>query len=156
MEDVRSATPGDMTDLVRLASEAVEEQRDSRGGAVWFRREARSDPESTLASALADADRDVLVGTLDGVVLGYAAVRYEALRTGELLAVVEDIYVDPGARGVGLGEHLIGEVIARAERRGCSGIDAMVLPGNRETKNFFESVGMTARAIIVHRSLGGS
>jgi hypothetical protein len=36
---------------------------------------------------------------------------------------------------------------------GCVGIDALALPGNRQTKNFFESFGFTARAIVVHRRL---
>jgi hypothetical protein len=29
----------------------------------------------------------------------------------------------------------------------------MALPGNRATKNFFETFGRTARAIVVHRTL---
>ena len=32
-------------------------------------------------------------------------------------------------------------------------IDALALPGNRAAKNFFERFGLTARAIVVHRSL---
>lgn len=45
--------------------------------------------------------------------------------------------------------------MGRATAAGCLGIDALALPGNRETKNFFEASGLTARAIVVHRSLGG-
>ena len=37
--------------------------------------------------------------------------------------------------------------------RGCVGIDAVALPGDRHTKNFFETFGLTARAIVVHRNL---
>jgi hypothetical protein len=32
-------------------------------------------------------------------------------------------------------------------------VDALVLPGHREGKNFFERFGLTARAIVVHREL---
>jgi hypothetical protein len=45
------------------------------------------------------------------------------------------------------------EVIGWAQSHRCIGIDAMVLPGDRETKNFFEMFGLTARAIVVHRAL---
>ena len=42
-------------------------------------------------------------------------------------------------------------LVAWAHERGCVGIDALRLPGNRDTKNFFERFGLTARAIVVHR-----
>jgi hypothetical protein len=32
-------------------------------------------------------------------------------------------------------------------------MDSLALPGDRATKNFFESFGLKARAIVVHRSL---
>jgi hypothetical protein len=44
-------------------------------------------------------------------------------------------------------------VLAWAGERGCVGVDALALPGSRETKNFFESFGLVARAIVVHRDL---
>jgi hypothetical protein len=37
--------------------------------------------------------------------------------------------------------------------RGCVGVDGLALPGNRATKNFFETFGLVARAIVVHRRL---
>ena len=46
-----------------------------------------------------------------------------------------------------------GPAIAWATERGCFGIESMALPGNRETKNFFERFGLVARAIVVHRAL---
>ena len=36
---------------------------------------------------------------------------------------------------------------------GCVGVDSLALPGNRHTKNFFETFGFKARALVVHRSL---
>ena len=46
------------------------------------------------------------------------------------------------------------DLLAWATAQGCFGIDALALPGNRATKNFFERYGLTARAIIVHKRLG--
>jgi len=48
---------------------------------------------------------------------------------------------------------LLDYVIEWATERHCVGVDSLVLPGNRETKNFFESFGLVARAIVVHRAL---
>ena len=152
-EGVRPATAADLDRLVALAAEAVDEQRGSRGGAIWSRREARQDPAVTLAAALADPSQRVLAGTLDDVVVGYAVLRIDTLADGGPLAIVDDLYVEPEARGVGVGEVLMAELVGRATEAGCVGIDALALPGNRATKNFFEASGLTARAILVHRTL---
>jgi hypothetical protein len=54
---------------------------------------------------------------------------------------------------VGVGESVVNELIAWSESRGAVAIDALALPGDRMTKNFFESQKMVARAIVVQRSL---
>ena len=61
-----------------------------------------------------------------------------------------------GARDVGVGEELIGEVLRWCEQRDCIGVDALALPGNRATKNFFETFGFTARLLVLHRKLAPS
>jgi ribosomal protein S18 acetylase RimI-like enzyme len=153
-EAARQATVEDLDRLAELTAEAVAEQVDGRGGAVWAVREARPRPaRPSLERDLADPDRLVLAGTLDDAVLGYAVVRTEELGDGSRLGVVTDIYVEPEARAVGLGEVLIDAVLAWCGERGCVGVDALALPGNRATKNFFETFGFTARALIVHRRL---
>ena len=67
--------------------------------------------------------------------------------------MIDGLYVEPGARGVGVGEAVMDAVVTWSESKGCRGIDGFALPGDRETKNFFERFGLTARAILVHRSL---
>jgi L-amino acid N-acyltransferase YncA len=154
VEAARPATPEDVPRLAELAAEAVAEQVEARGGAIWSQREARALPaEESLRAALDDPAQLVLAGTIEGTVVGYAVVRQERLRTGALLGVLSDIYVEPEGREVGLGEALVDQVIDWCRAAGCVGIDALALPGNRETKNFFESFGFTARALIPHRKL---
>jgi ribosomal protein S18 acetylase RimI-like enzyme len=80
-------------------------------------------------------------------------VRAEPLRDSTTLGRIIDLYVDPGAREVGVGELLADACLEWCGARGCRGVDALVLPGNRATKNFFEGLGLTARAIVVHKSL---
>ena len=154
MEGARPARSDDLHRLTELADAAIAELAPTKGGAVWSRREARPRPVAdSLAAALDADDQHVVAGTIDDAVMGYAVVRLEALRTGERLGVVDDIYVEPGARGVGVGEAVMDEVLEWCRAQGCIGVDSLALPGNRETKNFFESFGLVARAIVVHRSL---
>jgi L-amino acid N-acyltransferase YncA len=141
---VRPATPEDDVCIAALTDDAIGEQADGRGGRVWSQREARRVP---------GADGITFVGTIDEVVVGFAAVGVEVLADGARLGVVTSIFVEPGAREVAVGEALLDEVIAWCTAQGCIGIDAHALPGNRETKNFFETFGFTARLLVVHRSL---
>ncbi len=153
-EDARRADVEDLPRLAELAEEAVAEQVDHRGGALWAKRETRALPAlASLGAALDDPDQLVLAGTIDGVVVGYGVTRLERLRSGERLGVISDIYVEPEAREVGVGEMLADRVLAWCREHGCLGVDALALPGNRNTKNFFETFGFTARAIVVHRPL---
>ena len=143
-----------MDELARLARDAIGELAPMRGGAVWKASEARQEPvEETLRRDLADPDSRVLVGTIDSVPVGYAVARAQRLPDGSILGVVDDIYVDPGAREVGLGEALMADLIAWCTARGCFGMDAMALPGHRSTKNFFEESGFTARKLVMYHSL---
>jgi hypothetical protein len=45
------------------------------------------------------------------------------------------------------------DLVAWCTAQGCFGVDSLALPGDRHTKNFFESFGLVARAIVVHRSI---
>ena len=63
--------------------------------------------------------------------------------------------VDWKDRAVGVGEAIIEALLADARERGAAAIQSLALPGARATKNFFESQGMVARSILVHRWLEG-
>ena len=154
MEAARPATPADRDRLLELAAQAIAELAPTRGGAVWRRREARPVPLGpSIDGALASPGTLVLAGTIDDAIIGYGVVRAEALRDGGQLGVIDDLYVEPDARGVGVGEAMMDQIVAWCRERGCIGVDALALPGHRATKNFFESFGLTARAIVVHRQL---
>jgi GNAT superfamily N-acetyltransferase len=153
-EGVRGATRDDLPRLVELARAGIAELTPMKGGAVWAGRDARPEPlERELASVLDDPACCALVGTIDEVVVGYGVTRVEALRDGTRLGVVEDIFVEEEARGVGVGELVLGELVEWCRRQGCFGMDAIALPGHRATKNFFEESGFTARKIVMYHRL---
>ncbi|MCU1452128.1 MAG: acetyltransferase family protein [Acidimicrobiales bacterium] len=153
----RAATPHDAGTIELLAREAIEELSAGRGGAVWRRREARQEPigpgiAAALAASASGGDHHVTMGTVDDTPVGYGIVHREALADGASIARIDDLYVEPEARDVGVGEAIMDLLLAAAEAWGCIGVDAMALPGDRHTKNFFERYGLTARAITVHRT----
>jgi ribosomal protein S18 acetylase RimI-like enzyme len=151
----RRAIDADVARIAQLARRSRAELAEERGGPLWLVREARAEPlEDGLAADVANDDALVVVGTYDDVLVGYATATTEILRDGSLLARLSDIYVEPGARDIGVGEAMMDDVIAWSVARGCRGIDSLALPGMRASKNFFERYGLKARQLIVHRSFG--
>ncbi|MDE0804576.1 MAG: GNAT family N-acetyltransferase, partial [Acidimicrobiales bacterium] len=137
-----------------LADLAVAELAPRRGGDVWRREAGRTVPStSSIEADHADATVHVVVGTIDEVPVGYGVVHAVAMRDGTTLGRVTDLFTLDGARGVGVGEAMMNELIAWSEEQKCFGVDSIALPGDRHTKNFFESFGLVARAIVVHRTL---
>jgi GNAT superfamily N-acetyltransferase len=141
----RVATPADLDVLSTMEAEARASIRPARGGAVhldadgagWLLRDRFSDPTAL-----------VLCGLIEDAVIGYAVVSAHAAA-----ARIEAIYVEPEARELGVGEELLNAAIRWSSEHGCSTLDAVALPGDRHTKNFFETFGMVARAITVSRRL---
>jgi GNAT superfamily N-acetyltransferase len=153
-EAVRAATHDDLPRLVELARSGVSELAPMKGGAVWVARNARREPlDVDLMAALDDPSRCALVGTIDETVIGYAVAHTEALGDGTRLGVVDEIFVEQEARGVGVGELMMGELVGWCREQGCFGIDVIALPGHRAAKNFFEESGFTARMIVMHHRL---
>jgi GNAT superfamily N-acetyltransferase len=150
-EACRPAEPADIPRIAELARAVIGELAPMRGGAVWKAREARQEPiEEGLEALLDDPDTRLVAGTIDGVIVGYAVVHLEYLADGSVLGVIDDIFVEEGARAIGLGELMINDLIAWCDERKCIGMDAMALPGHRATKNFFEESGFTARQLVMH------
>jgi GNAT superfamily N-acetyltransferase len=155
VESSRTAVEADVPRVAELAVQLRRELAPMKGGDVLLSREALPEPvgESYRVLIVRD-DTELVVGEYDGVVVGYAAVALEALPDGRALGVLTDLYVEPDAREVGVGEAMIEHVIAWCDARHCIGIDAVALPGHRAAKNFFEEFRFTARALVMHRRLG--
>ena len=167
---VRTAHPSDIAQLVALTGEFYAEVGAEKGGDIWLRRHQRPPPlERSLDATLDDPDTAVLLGMIDDVTLGFGVVRrsddptvaghstgdstVRANDPPESIAVIEELFVTVPARGVGVGRALLDAIVEWAADQGCSGVDAVALPGARETKNFFEAAHFTARAIVVHHRL---
>jgi len=155
MDAARPAGEADVARLSELCRMALAELGSrERGGPVFVAREARAEPvDAGLLVDVADPDVLVLVGTFDDVVLGYATGRVEALRDGTTLGIIDELFVEPDARAVGVGEAMMEQLLEWFRLRGCAGVDSTALPGARETKNFFEESGFTARLLVMHHRI---
>lgn len=147
----RVATKRDVAAVAELLSDSAAIVAGERGGAIFVHRET---PAEDLSALLADPAAFVAVGAVDGVTLGSALAKLETLRDGTVLARLEYLWVEHGAREVGLGGELIDLVTRWALEAGASCLDAYALPGNRGAKNFLETAGFSARLIVMNRKLG--
>jgi GNAT superfamily N-acetyltransferase len=149
MESARLATPADRSDLAHMWAALGDEMTAQRGGAVLA---ATLAPDAAADLAVDDPSRFVAVGCIDGVTVGFVSARLDA-HAAPPVAVIDALYVDAGAREIGVGESMTDLVVAWAAALGCRGVDASALPGNRKAKAFFEDNGFVARVLVMHRTL---
>ncbi len=158
MEAVRPAVADDLPRLVELADELVEAVVSQRGGPLLIDPEdGGHGPEGSatrLSQLLGDGEALVLAGTLDQAVTGFALCHLEDRGGHGRHGVLDACYVEPEARGVGLGRALMEAQLSWLEERGCRWVDGTALPGDRGAKNFYESAGFKARMLTMHREIG--
>lgn len=158
MEGARLAGRADGERCGQLCRQALDDLEQQRGGSLLARRETGLVAKALLRPGgldglLASSRRRVLVGTIDDAVVGLAVGHLDDV--GEaLLGVVDGCYVEPQARGVGVGRALLDGLVAWFSASSCRGVDATALPGDRRTKNFFEAAGFKARLLTLHHTLG--
>jgi ribosomal protein S18 acetylase RimI-like enzyme len=153
-ESSRPAEVADLPRIVELAGVMRAELTAMRGGELWAERDAWPEPlDDAYGALLRRDDACVVVGAIDDVVVGFGAATVERLRSGRVLGVITDLFVEEGARSVGIGDAMVNDLVAFCVARDCVGVDARALPGHRAAKNFFEAHGFTARALVMHHSL---
>jgi len=157
MEAVRQAEPDDAQCCAALCRDGLQEAQERRGGALLARREVDLVATALLRPGglqrlLTDTRRTVLMGTVDSVPVGMIVGRIDDVR-GTPLGIVEFCYVEPDARGVGVGRALLDGYVQWAGDRGCGGVDVPALPGDRATKQLLEGTGFVARMLVMHRPL---
>jgi phosphinothricin acetyltransferase len=92
------------------------------------------------------------VARADGVVLGWVALVPYSSRDVYRGVAEEMIYVAERARGQGIGEGLLRELIARAERAGIWTLQASIFPENAASIALHERCGF--RVVGVRERLG--
>jgi GNAT superfamily N-acetyltransferase len=85
---------------------------------------------------------EVLIGEVDGEPAGFALF-FHSFSTfeGRPSVFLEDLFVDPGVRGSGLGRALLARLAAIALERDCRRLEWMVLDWNAPAKDFYRAIG---------------
>lgn len=85
---------------------------------------------------------EVLIGEIDGVPSGFALF-FQTFSTfeGKPGIWLEDLFVDPDARGSGLGRALLSRLAGLVVERGGARLEWAVLDWNELGKSFYRSIG---------------
>jgi GNAT superfamily N-acetyltransferase len=156
VETVRAATDGDATRLVELAGQMVTVMSRQRG-AAQVATSGWGDPlPDHLARWLpgsATGGHLAWMGSLEGVPCGFALAHVEEWDGEGRRGFLDALFVEPDARGVGLGRLLLEACLEWMSAQGCAGVDGAAFPGDRSAKNFYEGAGFKARLLTMFRPL---
>ena len=148
------ASIDDLETLIFLRKEAISELRNKRGGEVLLNLDSFSEDSSENFSYWFDSsDHRIFTGLFGDAVVAYGVLEFSKTNDDQKIASIKEIFVLKDARSVGVGESVIHSITNEAIEHNAIGIDSFALPGDRETKNFFETQGMVARLIHVYRPL---
>ena len=149
----RLGEPSDIPSLCGLYRELEAEMVGLKP--IWRLADGLPEPtDAAFERALNAPKSGIVIGELDGVPLSFLLWRDTDLLPqahGDVVGVIELIFTSEPARQVGLGEAVIGRFLDDAGSRDIQLFDAVVPPGHRFAKNFFESNGFKARRIVMHR-----
>lgn len=109
---------------------------------------------STFARLLGDDPQDfsALVAEADGQLLGLTHYLFHrhAWRI-ENVCYLQDLYVDPAARGLGLGRKLIEAVYARADAAGAPQVYWLTQDFNHEARQLYDRIAKVSPFIRYNR-----
>jgi GNAT superfamily N-acetyltransferase len=149
VERARLAQTDDRAACVRLLDGALDGAGAMRGGPALLGRETTE----SLLERWSGPEAALFVGEYEGAVVGLLAVSRSEPVAGRVGGLIECCYVEPDARGVGVGGSLMEAAVAWSRDRGCTDVDALALPGDRQTKQRLEASGFTARLLTLSRRL---
>lgn len=88
---------------------------------------------------------EVIIGEIDGVARGFALFFHNfSTFEGRPGIYLEDLFVEPEARGSGLGKALLARLAQLAMARGCARLEWSVLDWNEPAIKFYASLGAEA------------
>ncbi len=153
---VRPAREADLLEVARLAAELVRlHHRFDPARFLLPDSSVETGYERFLRHAFQSKDTVVLVAARDERIIGYTYARAEPRDWHLLLdahGAIHDLYVDPSARGLGVGRALM---LATIEALGSLGAKPIVLytaAQNDEARRLFASLGFRATMLEMTRT----
>ncbi|KAG8757625.1 hypothetical protein FRC14_001792 [Serendipita sp. 396] len=156
---IRPATPGDIESILRLIKDLAEYEKEPESAQATpellqanlfdtpyahtllaFRGQPPDTYADTTSSTEPDAPSSPEEADAQGP-LGMALYFYNfSTWTGKPGIYLEDLYVKPEARNMGIGKALFAELGAIAQEKGCARLDWSVLKWNTPSIAFYEEV----------------
>lgn len=135
MVKIRAARASDREACLEL----LEDLSDATGGPM------SSDAGEIFDLLLDGARGSVLVAEDEGELLGLASVTFNpAMRYGAEYCQLEELVVDPAARGRRVGVMLVETLLDQARKRGCAEVGAYLLAATEHNRPFYEKFGFEA------------
>ena len=134
---LRAAAPSDLGAIVGLIGELAEFEKLSHLVVVT--------PESLAPHLFGDRPvAEAMVAELEGRVVGFALF-FTNFSTflGQPGLYLEDLYVQPAQRGLGIGKALLQRLGSLAVARGCGRFEWSVLDWNENAIRFYQRMGAT-------------
>ena len=136
---LRFATPEDVTTIMRFVRELAEFERELDKVVAT---------EELLHQAMFGEDRpaaEAVIAERDGAPVGMALFFHNfSTWTGWRGLYLEDLYVTPEARGLGVGAALLRHLAGIAVDRGCTRFEWAVLDWNQRAIDFYKAMGAEA------------
>ena len=131
--DIRLATDEDYDECVRLLGVLGE----STGG------RNRASINRKVFTQMLDGERGaILIAEEDGEPLGMSSISFNvALRYQESYCQLEELVVDPSARGKNVGGLLVEAAVNKARQKGCNDFGLYLMPTTEHNQPFYEKYG---------------
>ena len=130
---LRPAAPSDQGTVAQLLAAL---------GAAADLRPVPDNFEKTFADLLEQTRGRIIVAEEAGAVLGMASVSYNvAMRYGGEYCQLEELIVDPAARGKNVGGLLVQQTIEDAKARGCAEYGLYLVEHTEHNRPFYEKYG---------------
>jgi GNAT superfamily N-acetyltransferase len=132
---IRPANRGDIALIFRFICDLATYEK--------LRHEVQADEETLGAHLFGPSPKaEVIIGEIDGSAMGFALFFHNfSTFEGRPGIYLDDLFVDPAARGSGLGKALLKHLARLAVERECARLEWAVLDWNEPAIAFYRSLG---------------
>ena len=153
---IRFATEQDIPQMIDLLRQVGEVHHQIRPD--LFRSGAQKYDEAALKKLLADEERPILAGVVDGKMVGYAFCVLQETKNDPVLCdrktlYIDDLYVEKDVRGGGVAQAIYRGVLDYAREIHCDAVTLNVWCGNDRAMHFYEKCGLKPQKIGMELTL---
>jgi len=138
--EIRRADKSDVSKLMSLAEEFM------HGTATYEER------LSILENSLGDQDYELWIAKVSGEIVGFIDLWViHDLCHGGMLSYIQNLYVAPKYRGLGIGSQLLQKIIGRAKERGALEIHVVTKFDNERAIQLYKKHGLTKESLQLEK-----